>query len=109
MELAELLGYLSVRHARGARPARGSRRRQEACPGAREAILSARERRADQRRLPAAVEMVSGKYALVETGRHFVLVPWRALIEKELGRQVTGLIRGDGISWELGRQRGLGI
>jgi type IV secretory pathway VirD2 relaxase len=55
------------------------------------------------------VEMVSGKYALVETGRHFVLVPWRALIEKELGRQVTGLIRGDGISWELGRQRGLGI
>jgi hypothetical protein len=55
------------------------------------------------------VEMVSGKYALVETGRHFVLVPWRTLIEKELGRQVTGLVRGDGISWELRRQRGLGI
>ncbi len=40
---------------------------------------------------------------------HFMLVPWRALIEKEIGREVGGLIRGDGISWELGRQRGLGI
>jgi hypothetical protein len=55
------------------------------------------------------VEMVSGKYALVETGRHFVLVPWRPLIEKELGRRVTGLVRGDGVSWKLGRQRGLEI
>jgi type IV secretory pathway VirD2 relaxase len=55
------------------------------------------------------VEMASGKYAMIETGRHFMLVPWRALIEKELGREVGGLIRGDGISWELGRQRGIGI
>jgi hypothetical protein len=31
------------------------------------------------------------------------------VIERELGRQVSGLVRGDGISWELGRQRGLGI
>ena len=51
----------------------------------------------------------SGKYALVERSREFTLVPWRPVIEKELGKQVAGLIRGDGISWELGRQRGLGI
>jgi hypothetical protein len=31
------------------------------------------------------------------------------VIERELGRQVSGLVRGDGISWELDRQRGLGI
>jgi len=55
------------------------------------------------------VELVSGKYALIENAREFTLVPWRPVIEKDLGRTVTGLVRGDGISWELGRKRGLGI
>ena len=56
-----------------------------------------------------SVQLVSGKYALVERSREFTLVPWRPVIEKALGRQVTGLVRGSGISWELGRKRGLGI
>ena len=56
-----------------------------------------------------SVQLVSGKYALVERSREFTLVPWRPVIEKELGKQVAGLVRGDGISWELGRQRGIGI
>jgi hypothetical protein len=56
-----------------------------------------------------SVQLVSGKYALVERSREFTLVPWRPVIEKELGKQVSGLVRGNGISWELGRQRGLGI
>ena len=30
-------------------------------------------------------------------------------IEKTLGPQVSGLVRGSGISWELGRKRGLSI
>jgi len=55
------------------------------------------------------VQLVSGKYALVEHAREFTLVPWRPVIEKALGRQVTGLVRGDGISWEFGRKRGLDI
>ena len=53
-----------------------------------------------------SMQLVSGKYALVERSREFTLVPWRPVIEKELGRQVAGLVRGDGISWELGRQWG---
>jgi hypothetical protein len=36
------------------------------------------------------------------------LVPWCPVIEKELGRTVSGLMRGDGISWEIGRIGGLG-
>ena len=60
-------------------------------------------------RYKGAVELVSGKYALVENAREFTLVPWRPVIEKELGRTVSGLVRGDGISWEIGRSRGLGI
>jgi len=56
-----------------------------------------------------SVQLVSGKYALVENAREFTLVPWRPVIDKDLGRAVTGLVRGDGISWQLGRARGLGI
>lgn len=56
-----------------------------------------------------SVQLVSGKYALVERSREFTLVPWRPVIEKALGRQVSGVIRGSGISWELGRKRGPSI
>jgi type IV secretory pathway VirD2 relaxase len=56
-----------------------------------------------------SVQLVSGKYALVENAREFTLVPWRPVIDRDLGRAVTGLVRGDGISWQLGRARGLGI
>ncbi|NIA72045.1 relaxase/mobilization nuclease and DUF3363 domain-containing protein [Pelagibius litoralis] len=56
-----------------------------------------------------SVQLVSGKYALVERSKEFTLVPWRPVIEKTLGRQVSGFVRGSGISWELGRKRGPGI
>jgi hypothetical protein len=61
-------------------------------------------------RYKGALELVSGKFAVVETrSKEFALVPWRPVIEKELGRTVSGLMIGDGISWELGRSRGLNI
>ncbi len=60
-------------------------------------------------RYKGAVELVSGKYALVESALEFTLVPWRPVIEKELGRNVSGLMRGDGISWEIGRGLGIGM
>ena len=56
-----------------------------------------------------SVQLISGKYALVDNTREFTLVPWRPVIEEDLGRAVTGLVRGDGISWESGRARVLGI
>lgn len=33
------------------------------------------------------VQLVSGKYVMVERSREFTLVPWRLVIERELGRQ----------------------
>ena len=61
-------------------------------------------------RYKGAVELVSGKYALIETNaREFTLVPWRPVIDKALGRTVSGLVRGEGISWGIGRSRGIGI
>ena len=54
-----------------------------------------------------SLQLVSGKYALVENAREFTLVPWRPVIDKDLGRAVTGVVRGDDFSWQFGRARGL--
>jgi type IV secretory pathway VirD2 relaxase len=51
------------------------------------------------------VDLASGRFALVENSREFTLVPWRPVIEDSIGREVSGLMRGDTISWTLGRQR----
>ena len=56
-----------------------------------------------------AIQLASGRYALVENGQEFTLVPWRPVIERSLGREVVGLVTDGGISWQLGRDRGLGI
>lgn len=57
-----------------------------------------------------AIELASGKFALVERSHEFTLVPWRPVIDKELGRQVSGIATpGGGIDWTFGRTRGLGI
>ncbi|WP_096701067.1 relaxase/mobilization nuclease RlxS [Magnetospirillum sp. 15-1] len=52
-----------------------------------------------------AVDLASGKFAIIETSRDFTLVPWRPVLEHHLGKQVSGIMRGDGISWTIGRQR----
>ena len=54
-------------------------------------------------RLP--VDLVSGRFALIERSRNFTLVPWRPVLEKQVGKSVSGLMRGDGISWSIGRGR----
>ena len=55
------------------------------------------------------VDLASGRFALIEDGRQFVLVPWRPIVERQLGREVSGVLRGGSITWNLGRERGLGI
>lgn len=56
------------------------------------------------------VQVGDGKYALIEKSRDFTLVPWRPVLEKAIGKQVSGIMRETGgISWTIGRERGLGI
>jgi hypothetical protein len=52
-----------------------------------------------------SVEMVSGRFTLVERARDFALVPWRPVLERQLGKSVAGIMREDGISWSIGRRR----
>uniref|UniRef100_UPI000E5B4A05 DUF3363 domain-containing protein n=1 Tax=Salmonella enterica TaxID=28901 RepID=UPI000E5B4A05 len=49
----------------------------------------------------------SGKFAVVEKSHEFTLVPWRPNIDRQLGREVMGIVQGGSVSWQLGRQRGL--
>lgn len=55
------------------------------------------------------VQLSSGKFAIVERSHEFTLVPWRPVIDRQLGREVTGVVRGGSVSWAMGRQRGLGV
>jgi len=49
--------------------------------------------------------MTSGRQALIERSRDFVLVPWRPVMERHIGKGVSGIVRDGGISWTFGRQR----
>ncbi|HEY5239398.1 MAG TPA: DUF3363 domain-containing protein, partial [Rhizomicrobium sp.] len=52
-----------------------------------------------------SVDLASGKFALIEKSREFTLVPWRDVLERHIGQSVSGVMRGDVISWTIGRQR----
>jgi type IV secretory pathway VirD2 relaxase len=59
--------------------------------------------------LTGTVQLSSGKFAIVEKSLEFTLVPWRPVIDRQLGREVSGVVQGGSVSWQLGRQRGLGL
>ena len=52
------------------------------------------------------LDLASGRFAVIEKSREFTLVPWRPVLERSQGKQVSGVARGETISWTLGRQRG---
>jgi type IV secretory pathway VirD2 relaxase len=51
------------------------------------------------------LDLVSGRFALIQKSREFALVPWQPVLERSLGKQVAGIVRGETISWTIGRQR----
>ena len=57
-----------------------------------------------------SVALVSGRFAMIEDGLGFQLVPWQPVLEKQIGKHVSGVSRDDGgIDWSFGRKRGLGL
>ncbi|MCG6116415.1 MAG: DUF3363 domain-containing protein, partial [Mesorhizobium sp.] len=51
----------------------------------------------------------SGRFAMIDDGLGFRLVPWGSTLEEQLGRQMSGIVSASGgIDWTLGRSRGLG-
>lgn len=55
------------------------------------------------------LNLVSGRFAMVDDGMGFSLVPWRPVLENRLGQMVGAQIRGVGVQWTFGRSRGIGV
>ena len=54
--------------------------------------------------------LASGRFAMIDDGLGFRLVPWASALEQQLGRQVAGVVRdGGGLDLALGRKRGLSL
>lgn len=56
-----------------------------------------------------SVILASGRYAVLDDGTGFSLVPWTPVIEQRLGQQLAARVRGAAVSWEIGRPRGPAI
>jgi hypothetical protein len=61
-------------------------------------------------RLAGVASLISGRFAMIDNGLGFQLVPWQPLLEKRIGQHISGLQREDGgIEWTWGRNRGLSL
>lgn len=56
-----------------------------------------------------SIQLASGRFAMLDDGLGFSLVPWRPVIEQRLGQQLSALVKGSSVSWQLGLQRGLSV
>ena len=56
-----------------------------------------------------SVMLASGRYAMLDDGMGFSLVPWRPVIEQRLGQQLAATVQGVRVLWEIGRTRTQGV
>jgi hypothetical protein len=54
-----------------------------------------------------SVMLASGRYAMLDDGLGFTLVPWRPVLAQRLGESMSVSIEGGRATWEFGRNRGL--
>lgn len=50
------------------------------------------------------LDLVSGRLALVEDSLEFTLVPWRPILERQLGKRLSSLMRASCLNWPLDRE-----
>ncbi len=55
------------------------------------------------------VTLASGRFAMIDDGLGFQLVPWRPALDRQLGTRVAGTLTPGGVDWTIGRGRGLSI
>lgn len=55
------------------------------------------------------IMLASGRYAVLDDGKRFSLVPWKPIVEQRLGLQAAATLRGEGVFWEMGRSRDIGV
>ena len=52
------------------------------------------------------LDLASGRFAMIDDGLGFSLVPWTPSLERHLGHEVSGIARAGRIEWSFGRKRG---
>jgi len=61
-------------------------------------------------RLAGVANLASGRFAMIEDGLGFQLVPWQPVLEKRLDHCISGVRRDDcSIDWEFSRKRQIGL
>jgi hypothetical protein len=55
------------------------------------------------------LSLASGRFAMIDNGLGFQLVPWIPSLERELNRQVNGVAGPGGVEWSFGRKRDLSL
>jgi type IV secretory pathway VirD2 relaxase len=61
-------------------------------------------------RLVGSTQLSGGRFAMIDDGLGFSLVPWRPELEQHIGRQISGVATpGGDVNWSLGRKLGLGV
>ena len=52
-----------------------------------------------------SIQLTSGRFAMLDDGVGFSLVPWRPVIEHRLGQSLSAVVDGARVNWEFGRSR----
>jgi hypothetical protein len=55
------------------------------------------------------LSLASGRFAMIDNGLGFQLVPWIPSLERELGRQISGIAGQGGVDWSFARRRDLSL
>jgi type IV secretory pathway VirD2 relaxase len=56
------------------------------------------------------VTLASGRFAMIDNGLGFQLVPWSPSLDRQIDKHISGVMRGDGgVDWSFGRGRALGL
>jgi type IV secretory pathway VirD2 relaxase len=56
-----------------------------------------------------SVDLVSGKFAVIQKSMEFTLVPWRPELEQFRGKPLSGTANSQGINWDWNVKRGQGL
>ena len=54
-----------------------------------------------------SVVLASARFAMLDDGMGFSLVPWRPVIDRRIGQVITAVTRGDHVSWDLSQRLGV--
>ncbi|MFZ3121449.1 MAG: DUF3363 domain-containing protein [Variovorax sp.] len=56
-----------------------------------------------------SIQLASGRFAMLDDGVGFSLVPWKPVVEQHLGQQVSAVLRRASATWHLGKERVISI